>query len=390
MEEKRLLLVDDEPQFLSLVALMLRGKGYRYFGAQSGPEALATASRESPHLILLDIMMPGMNGLEVCRRLRADPETAHIPILVVTAKTAPQDRIDALTAGADDFLSKPVDPVELRGRVEGLIAYGAQVRSQAVAAEPAHEEPSVGVKVVGFLGSKGGVGTSTVAANVAVALARGSGQSQQVVLATFHSDAGSLALQLGLRPDRGVETLASLPRDELNATTVQHHLTRHHSGVRMLGGLLRPAASLPSLDATQAEAVIHALGSVADYLLVDLGTGLGEVNRAVLRHLVYLLVVVEPQRIALVQAQALLASLDELGFGASRTGIVQVNKVPAAVSLTMEGLEIFLQRQVVSVVFAAPELVYHAAEQGIPIVLLRPEALICDQLRQLGRQIGAL
>ena len=386
----RILLVEDEPQFLSLIALMLRGRGYQYLGAQSGAKAIRIADHEVPDLIILDIMMPGMDGLEVCRRLRANPRTADIPILVVTAKAQPEDRIEALEAGADDYLSKPVDPVQLRARVEGLLAAPARVQTEAEPAPPVPVERVPGTRVIGFLGCKGGVGTSTVAANVAVALARDVAQDREIALMALHSDSASLALQLGLRPERGVETLAPKSADDLNVSTIQAHMTRHESGVMVLSGLLNPARSLPSLDGEQADAIVRNLGAEVDYELVDMGTGLGAVNQALLPQLNYLVVVVEPQRVALLQAQSLLARLDDVGMSAQRMGLALVNKTPMAVSLNKEAVAIFLQREVVCVAFAAPELVYHAAEQGVPIMMLRPEALVCNQLRELAGFLASL
>ena len=219
--DKKLLLVEDDPQFLSLVALMLRGRGYRYLGAQSGVEALRVAAGQAPDLIILDIMMPGMDGLEVCRRLRANPRTTGIPILVVTALSEPEDRTAVLEAGADDYLSKPVDPVELRARVEGLLLHIEQLRPNMEPGPLSQAARAPGARVIGFLGCKGGVGTSTVAANVAVALVQDPAQDREVILIALTSDSASLALQLGLRPVRGVETLATESAIGLDAKTVR-------------------------------------------------------------------------------------------------------------------------------------------------------------------------
>ena len=88
--------------------------------ARNGPQALHVCARERADVVLLDVMMPGMDGFEVCRRLKADPRTQHIPVIIITALDQPSDRVKGLEAGADDFLTKPVDDIALITRVKNL------------------------------------------------------------------------------------------------------------------------------------------------------------------------------------------------------------------------------------------------------------------------------
>lgn len=102
----RVLIVDDVPANLKLLEAKLMAEYFGVLQASSGPEALEMAVREKPDIILLDVMMPGMDGFEVCRRLRAMPETSHVPIIMVTALDQQKDRVEGLEAGADDFSDK--------------------------------------------------------------------------------------------------------------------------------------------------------------------------------------------------------------------------------------------------------------------------------------------
>lgn len=129
MARKKVLVVDDERDISDIVAFNLRREQYDVLTALDGESALVVAQREQPDLILLDLMLPGMGGLEVCRRLRAEPRTSQIPIVMLTAKGEETDAIVGLAQGADDYVRKPFGVKELMARV------AAQLRAKTRAAE---------------------------------------------------------------------------------------------------------------------------------------------------------------------------------------------------------------------------------------------------------------
>lgn len=116
----RVLVVDDLEPNVKLLEAKLRAEYFDVLGAYSGPDAIEIATKEQPDIILLDVMMPGMDGFETCRRLKSTPETMHIPVVMVTALDQQADRIAGLEAGADDFLTKPVEDIALFARVRSL------------------------------------------------------------------------------------------------------------------------------------------------------------------------------------------------------------------------------------------------------------------------------
>jgi putative two-component system response regulator len=118
---ERILVVDDEPTVVRLCARILTGAGYQVLPAYRGEEALEMAFAAPPDLVLLDVLMPGPNGFEVCRRLKADARTQLVPVVILTALLEPQNKIAGLEAGADDFLTKPFDYTELLARVRNLL-----------------------------------------------------------------------------------------------------------------------------------------------------------------------------------------------------------------------------------------------------------------------------
>ena len=122
MAFQTILVVDDEPQIVEVVQDYLKQAGYRVLAARDGQTALTLARHERPDLIVLDLMLPGgMDGLEVCRRLRRDPALADVPIIMLTARIAEADRLIGLALGADDYVTKPFSPREVVARVRAVL-----------------------------------------------------------------------------------------------------------------------------------------------------------------------------------------------------------------------------------------------------------------------------
>jgi DNA-binding response OmpR family regulator len=118
----KVLIVDDDPDMRSLYRLVLGQEGLEVIEAATGLEALELAESEAPSLILLDIMMPEMDGYEVCRRLRANPQTAQLPVLMFSAKGTSSARRNGMLVGADDFMTKSVGPRALVNRIRALLS----------------------------------------------------------------------------------------------------------------------------------------------------------------------------------------------------------------------------------------------------------------------------
>jgi len=127
----KILVAEDEPDVLNLVAANLRTAGFEVIKAEDGPSALAAAREYVPNLIVLDLMLPRMSGLEICRSLKGEPATAAIPIIMLTAKAEEVDRIVGLELGADDYVTKPFSPRELVLRIMNVLRRTAKNESAA-------------------------------------------------------------------------------------------------------------------------------------------------------------------------------------------------------------------------------------------------------------------
>lgn len=375
---QKILVVDDDRDSLKLIGLMLQRRGYQITVAQTGAQALAKAENESPDLIILDVMMPDIDGYEVCRRLRSSPQTARLPIIMFTAKTQVTDKVAGFQAGADDYLTKPIHPAELTTRVEAMLLRSVRVHTETTPAVMAH--------TIGFLGAKGGVGTTTLVVNVATAMALPEiGQGKRVALAELVHGAGTAGLQLGFAHSNGLATLMSKSADELDQRTIESQLIDHH-GVRMLLAPVEPRSAL--LPVSLVEATTSHLARLSDFLLLDLGSGLDAATRTAIKLCRYIVLVVEPQRVALTLAQAMLSDLGAMDVLRDRIGIVLFNRAPSAASIgkaTVEGL----LGEVITVIPPASELAFQASEVGVPIVQFQPGSLVSSQIRDLARYLLA-
>jgi len=118
---KRVLVVDDEPDLVELVSYNLKKEGFLVSSASDGEEALKKIRGEKPDLVVLDLMLPGIQGMELCRIIRKDPRTENLPIIMLTAKGEEMDKVVGLEIGADDYLAKPFSPRELIARVKAIL-----------------------------------------------------------------------------------------------------------------------------------------------------------------------------------------------------------------------------------------------------------------------------
>ncbi len=119
---KRILVIEDDPSSARLVGYALEREGYQVEIAVNGVEGLRKVQEDDPDLVILDVMLPGLDGFELCHRLRAEPRTDHVPILMLSAKAQEIDRSTGLRAGANEYLVKPADPAEILANVERLLA----------------------------------------------------------------------------------------------------------------------------------------------------------------------------------------------------------------------------------------------------------------------------
>lgn len=374
----KILLVDDDLQTLKLIGLMLQRRGHIIVPATNGIEGLAKAMTDTPDLVLLDIMMDDIDGFEVCRRLRANPDTARIPIIMFTAKSMVNDKVTGFQAGADDYLTKPIHPNDLALRVETVLQRSLRFQSESDSTDRA--------RIVGFLGVKGGVGTTTLAMNVGAALAS-TPPPRKVVLIDLQASAANVSVQLGLSPSSGLLALLHHAPGEIKPELVSQQLIAHPSGLQLLLPSLDMRSNSETIPAAQMRAVLNSLSHISQAVLIDVGCIIDDNSAITLGACNHIVLVLEPQRVAITVAQTMIAQLDRRGIPADRLIIAVVNRSPSALTIDKRTIESLLKLPISVLIPPAPEAAYQAAEQAALMVYLQPHSIIVDQFRSLAQRI---
>jgi CheY-like chemotaxis protein/MinD-like ATPase involved in chromosome partitioning or flagellar assembly len=378
---EKILIVDDDLETLRLVGLMLQGQGYKIVAASNGAQAITLARSENPDLILLDVMMADMDGFEVARRLRADPAVFDVPILMFTAKAEMDDKIVGYEAGADDYLTKPVHPVELLSHVKTLIARTKKVFPEATP----HEEHG---QIIAVLAARGGLGTSTLALNLGVSLAQRIGLD--VILAEFRPGRGSWAYELNSR-STGLLKLLNLEINLITSESVQAELIRHSSGVRLLLASSQPDEASLAADGAHLAAILDRLGILAQVVLVDVGnSSLAELTR-ILALCSQAIVVVDPNPVTISMTRDLLDGLRMQGFGQAKAlSLAMVQRFRFATRASLAEIEEQLKLPLAQVISPFPELAYQANQSGAPLLMVQPQGLAAQQFGALAQRIAQL
>lgn len=371
---ERILIVDDDVDSLKLIGLMLQRNGYDVLVANAGNPALAKAEAERPNLIILDVMMPDMDGLEVCRRLRGNPTTQNIPIIMFTAKTLIDDKVKGFEAGADDYLTKPTHPAELAARVKAILERKATQKTADDADEAAQGT------VIGVMGVKGGVGTTTVALNLAAQTAK---SGYKPILADFQFGTSTVGLMLGAK-SRGMARL--LGRGTTGIPAIEKELMMHQSGLRMLTCSSDPRETRVKHTLDDALRVVQGLRTLSDPIIIDMGHEFTPLNQRLLKQLHQLIFIVEPNPMALEMAASLLQEI-EPDLERNKITLIIVNRTASSVQTSWQDIENNLNHEVRAIISPAPELSFQATENRTPMVILRPDAVVAGQFMKLAQEV---
>lgn len=380
MANEKVLIVDDDIDTLRLVGLLLQRHGYRVIAAKSGPQALKQAQERQPDLILLDVMMPGMDGYQVAQELRANPLTANIPIIMFTAQSQVEDKLTGFQAGADDYITKPVHPAELLARIQRVLTRAPEMPVAQGVTQPAQRG-----FMVGILGAKGGIGATTVAINLGTALRQLA--KERVIVAEMRPGQGTLGLELGMESQHGLTHLCKHSPEQITHVRVQSELTAFTPGLRLLLASSDPKETLYATQVKKGARIAQILKELAPYVLLDLGPSLQPWAHAILPTCDHLFIVLDGFPNTVRQAQLLLKYLADHTFGPGRVSVILMNRVRSALQMPWREVQRTLGVTLAKVITPAPELAFQAARHHVPMITHAPNSLTAEQFTDLAKYL---
>ena len=376
MSEK-ILIIDDDLDTLRLVGLMLQRQGYQISAATNGQQGLEKAFEEDPDLILLDVMMPDMDGYEVTRRLRQNPSTLETPILMFTAKTQLDDRVAGFKSGASDYLTKPTHPAELQARVKTLLAHTSE--NQASNLTDRDEKHGY---VTAVLGARGGLGATTLAVNLGAGLH--SRTRSDVIVAEMLPGQGTLTLDMGVTSTKGLVDLLSLNQvNEITRERVREALVAHGAGIKFLLASNRPRDMHLVSQTANYEALLRKLAGLARFVVLDLGVGIQPFAEKNLPLCDQVFVVVEGVPNTIIHGRALIDDIVALGIPRKNIKVILNNRIRSDTQLPSSQVQAKLEHEILSTLTPAPELFMQAIRVQTPAILCQPDSLTARQVSKL-------
>lgn len=381
-----IVVIDDTQSILQLVSLYLKAAGHQVVTAADGAQGLRAVQENHPNLIITDVMMPGMDGYELTRRLRRDPLTARTPILTLTAHSELESKIKAFEAGADDFMTKPFDAGELVARVNVLLrrAPGAVVAEEEGGGEEERVTPPQRGHLIAVHSLRGGVGCSSLAVNLAVALA--GLWDERVLLTDFVTTTGQLALMLNMPLKRTWADIVHIPLADLALDELETIITPHASGVRVLMAPTDPTQSA-NMTGERAGKMLELLRGQYGYLIADVTHDFSDIALQVLDAADMILLTLAPDLASIRAAAATLETYAQLGYPKEKI-TVGLNWTFGQQGFARKDIEDALTMPLSFVMPYAPLVFVSAINRGMPPVFEKPEEPVAAYLEDLAFRLS--
>jgi CheY-like chemotaxis protein/MinD-like ATPase involved in chromosome partitioning or flagellar assembly len=379
MHQPKILIVDDDENNRAVLSDLLEGEHYTLLEAINGNDALKVVEKEMPDLILLDIIMPGQDGITILRKLKEQEKTRSIPVIVVSALNLDTQVTICLDEGAIDHIAKPYSNIVVRARIRAALRAYSSDSDTAL-----HSQPHG--KVLGFIGAKGGVGTTTVAVNAALSLVK---QEHSVVLAELNSYAGTVAAQLGV--DTGINLgplLDCKDVEEINRLRLGKCLTKYKTGLQLL---LAPHNTEEPRDisAEQSENIVQELSAIAEYTILDLPFQPSTATKTALQHCNFVVLMLELEVGCVAAAQTMLQRLQTWGVTPNSVGAVIVKHAAVTSSISLSQIRSNLNCKLIGIIPPDPDLCMLALNTGSPGVISQPESNFAAAMSDLATRLAA-
>ena len=374
----KILIVDDEPNILRLIGYALETAGYEIVAAKSGAEALKVVEAEQPDLVVLDLMLPDMSGLEVCQQLREKPQFTDLPIIMLSARAQVCDKVAGLKAGADEYVTKPVDAEEMIARVAALLERRASLVHKLDPSQIPHKG-----QIVAVYGPKGGVGRTVVATNLAVALRKVT--KKQVILVDANMRLGDVGLIFNVTSKYGIAELMARA-DDLDVGLIDDVLVTHSSGISILTGPDQIEAN-GNVKIASLGKIFAKLQEMFAYIVVDLSSVLDECTQAILGMAGKIVLVTTPEISSLRNLQLFFERKESMQY-APEALLVVLNRYDLAVGIKVKDIEEIVRCRIASKIPSDGPLMVSSLEEGVPVVVSHPRKPVAKSLFQLAETIA--
>ena len=371
----RVLVIDDEPINHQLVAHALEPLQCAVHSADNGKSGITLAHSLKPDLIITDVMMPDIDGYEVTRTLRRDPQFASTPILVLTAQGGLQDKLKSFEAGADDHLTKPFEAAELLARVTVLL------KRAAPAPESKPEVPAGETAcMIAVHSLRGGTGCSTLAVNLSMALS--ALWKTPTILLDLTMTAGQVALMLNMTLRRTWADMENLNASDLDMNVLSSIVGKHESGLHFIAAPTFPSDS-EKLSGETLGAALKFIKTQYDYVVADLPHDFSEPAIHALDVADIVLMIVSPDMASIRAAIAAMDTYQKLGYPRDKIKLVLSAIFPHS-SLTREKIEAALKMQTFATIPYVKDVFVDAINLGQPPVYYKPDLPISGLLEDFA------
>jgi DNA-binding response OmpR family regulator len=364
------LIIDDDPVFVEMLGFVLEHGGFQAMSAYNGSEGIKMLNSEPIDVVILDVMLPDMDGFETCRRIRGSPTVRDVPILMLSARTQVADKLSGFESGADDYVAKPADPKEVMARLKALLAR-------------AKRTPSPASRVLTFVGAKGGVGTTTTALNVATALCDG---ERKVLYLELQGYGASAPWLLSLKPSPSLQELMAPEGSRLSMSSLQSCIVETGSGLHYLAGYPNAVATGAIRKGSLGDA-LTLLQQDYDVIVADVGAAILPQVAEVLSQSTAVLPVAEHDSLSEWHVRSLLEWLGGNRHQARVPGIVLVQRYAGPSQKSVTQMATDLGKGILEVIPSAPGVLYHTHNRQELAIAADPESDLAQSYATLAQRL---
>lgn len=376
----RILVIDDDRLVRLVVTAALTELGYDIVSANSGLEALKLIKSAQVDAIITDRFMPGVDGFEFTRRLRREPDLAHLPILVLTGKVDLEDKLAAFEAGADDIIGKPFEAAELVARLTALLRRAEALK--VARAQQVEEADNAHMVVVHSL--RGGIGCSSLAVNLAVAL-RGLWQSPTILL-DMVPIAGQVALLLNKSLRRTWANLATVEALDIDFYTLTTIISKYETGLDFIASPTQPVAA-EEITQVHLNQAVSVLRPRYEYIIADLPHDFSATTLDMLDMADLILLVVSPEMASIRAAAVALDTYAQLNYPPEKIKLI-LNRTFEKGGLSLNKIEATLRYPFALVIPFTPRRFVGAINRGAPFISEKVEDPLATLLENFSFHIS--